>query len=469
MAGMLPGRKIADNGRQFCRAKARPKINIVNKTKKLKKYKPKSVNIVTMGCSKNLVDSEKIMAKFSAGGWKINFDSDQSAHEVVIINTCGFINDAKQESIDMLLGYAEEKKNGSIGKLCIIGCLSERYSRELASEFPEADLVLGVDAIDRISGAFDLKNVQCSKDARSLSTPPHYAFLKISEGCNRRCSFCVIPLIRGPYVSRPVGDLTLESAMLAEQGVKELILVAQDLTWYGHDLYGKSMLTELLKKLEAIPGIEWIRLHYAFPVDFPDDLLDLIRDSDKICKYLDIPLQHISDNVLRMMRRGINKKKSIALLKKIRTKVPGIAIRTTFLTGHPGETENDFLEMKEFIKNSKFERLGVFAYSHEENSYAFKNYKDEVPAGEKERRLAEIMRIQQEISASINESRIGKVFRVLIDREDDEFYYGRTEFDSPEVDNEVLVRKAGSFDPGEFCMVRITHSDEFDLYGEIAK
>jgi ribosomal protein S12 methylthiotransferase len=435
----------------------------------LKKFKPKSVNIVTMGCSKNLVDSEKIMAKFCAGGWKINFDSDQAGHEVVIVNTCGFINDAKQESIDMLLEYANEKKKGRIGKLCVIGCLSERYTTELASEFPEADLVFGVDAIDRISGAFDLEKVQCSKDARYLSTPPHYAYLKISEGCNRKCSFCVIPLIRGPYVSRPVDDLVTEAGLLAEQGVKELILIAQDLTWYGHDLYGKSMLAELLRKLEAIPKIEWIRLHYAFPVDFPDDLLDLIKDSKKICKYLDIPLQHISDNVLKKMRRGINRTKSISLLNKIREKVPGIAIRTTFLTGHPGETTEDFLELKEFITTSKFERLGVFAYSHEENSYAFMNYNDDVPSGEKDRRLAEIMRIQQEISASLNETKIGKVFRVLIDREDDEFYYGRTEFDSPDVDNEVLVKKNGSLGPGEFCRVKITGSDEFDLYGEMAE
>lgn len=422
-----------------------------------------------MGCSKNLVDSEMIMARFAAGGWKVEFDSETAGQEVVIVNTCGFINDSKQESVDMLLEYARAKEKGRIGKLCIIGCLSERYREELIAEFPGADLVFGVDAIERISSAFDLESVRCSKDARYISTPSHYAYLKISEGCNRQCSFCVIPQIRGRHVSRPVDSLTREARVLADQGVKELILVAQDLTWYGHDLYGKSMLAELLKKLQVVPGIEWIRLHYAFPVDFPEDLLDMIRESDKICKYLDIPFQHISDNVLKLMRRGINKEKTISLLNKIRTKVPGMAIRTTFLTGHPGETEDDFTELKQFVRNSRFERLGVFNYSHEENSYAFMNYKDEITGEEKARRLSEIMQIQQEISASINEGKIGKVFRVIIDRQDDEFSYGRTEFDSPEVDNEVLVKNIGCMQPGEFYRVRITGSDEFDLYGELAE
>ena len=422
-----------------------------------------------MGCSKNLVDSELIMSKFAAGGWDIEFDAEMAGQEVVIVNTCGFINDSKQESVDVLLEYAKAKEKGRIGKLCIIGCLSERYKDELIAEFPEADLVFGVNAIDRISSAFDLENVQCAKDSRYISTPSHYAYLKISEGCNRSCSFCVIPQIRGRHVSRPIDSLAREASILAEQGVKELILVAQDLTWYGHDLYGKSMLTELLKNLQTLPGIEWIRLHYAFPVDFPEDLLDIIRESEKICKYLDIPLQHISDNVLKIMRRGLNKNKTTSLLNKIRKRVPGIAIRTTFLTGHPGETENDFLELKEFVRNSKFERLGVFKYSHEENSFAFMNYKDEVTREEKARRLSEIMHIQQEISASVNKGKIGKVFRVLIDRRDDEFFYGRTEFDSPEVDNEVLIRNNGSMRQGEFYMIKITGADEFDLYGELTE
>jgi ribosomal protein S12 methylthiotransferase len=434
---------------------------------KHKKLKPKTINVVTMGCSKNLVDSEVLMAKFAAGGWKVEFDSSSVNHEVVIINTCGFIDDAKQESVDMILEYARAKTEGKIGKLCIMGCLSQRYKDDILAEIPEADLVFGVDAFDQISSTFDLANVNCSTDERVISTPSHYAYLKISEGCNRNCSFCIIPQIRGRHISRTVDDLVKEAGMLAEMGVKELILVAQDLTYYGHDMYGKSMLTELLRMLQEVKGIEWIRLHYAFPVDFPEALLDLINQSEKICNYLDIPLQHISDNMLKIMRRGINKEKTIDLLNKIKQKVPQIALRTTILAGHPGETENDFLELKEFIRNTKFDRLGVFPYSHEENTYAFQNFSDEIPKEEKNRRISEIMELQQEISTAANKDKVGKTFRVLIDREDEEFYYARTEFDSPDVDNEVMVRNNGDFGPGMFCKVRITDSNEFDLFAEI--
>jgi ribosomal protein S12 methylthiotransferase len=420
-----------------------------------------------MGCSKNLVDSEVIMAKFAAGGWKVEFDSSIVNHEVVIVNTCGFIGDAKQESVDMILEYARAKTDGKIGKLCIIGCLSQRYKDDLVAEIPEADLIFGVDAIDKLTSKFDLENVQCSTDERFISTPSHYAYLKISEGCDRKCSFCIIPQIRGRHVSRPVERLVEETQMLADKGVKELILVAQDLTWYGHDLYGKSMLTQLLRKLLTVSGIEWIRLHYAFPADFPEELLDLIKENDKICSYLDIPLQHISDNMLKKMRRGINKNKTLSLLNKLRTRVPQIALRTTILIGHPGETEKDFNELKDFIRNAKFERLGVFPYSHEENTYAFKNFKDEISEQEKNRRVSEIMMIQQEISESANNGKTGKNFRVLIDREDNEFYYARTEFDSPEVDNEVLIKNNGTLSPGMFCTVKITGSVEFDLFAEI--
>ena len=407
------------------------------------------------------------MAKFAAGGWKVEFDAPSLDQDIVIVNTCGFINDAKQESVDMMLEYARAKAEGKIGKLCIMGCLSQRYKEDLITEIPEADLIFGVDAFDKITSSFDLENVQCSNSQRIISTPSHYAYLKISEGCNRHCSFCVIPQIRGRHISRPVESLVGEACLLAENGVKELILIAQDLTWYGHDLYGKSMLTELLKQLHSVKGIEWIRLHYAFPVDFPEELLDLMNESNKICRYLDIPFQHISDNVLKKMRRGITKEKTLSLLEKIRTRVPGIAIRTTILTGHPGETEGDFMELKDFVRNERFERLGVFSYSHEENTYAYENFEDEISDQEKERRVSEIMAIQQEISASINERKTGKTFRVLIDREDDEYYYARTEFDSPEVDNEVMIKNNGTLGPGKFCMVQITGYDEFDLYAEI--
>ncbi len=427
----------------------------------------KRVNMVTMGCSKNLVDSEFIMAKFAAAGWIVEFDAGPSYQDAVIINTCGFIHDAKQESIDMILEFADAKISGRIGKLYIIGCLSQRYKEDLSREIPAADIILGINPLDELIREFKLGNVQCSGDERLLSTPPHYAYLKISDGCNRKCSFCVIPEIKGTHSSRPVERLLSETEILAGKGVKELILVAQDLSSYGTDLYGKKTLGDLLRKLQTVKGVEWIRLHYAFPADFPAEILDVMKESKVICRYLDIPLQHISDNMLMKMRRGIKSQKTVQLINQIREKIPGIAIRTTLLTGHPGETGGDFNKLKNFVKSARFERLGIFSYSHEESTYAYDKFRDEIPEQEKIRRVAEIMEIQQGISAEINSSKVGKILRVLIDREEDDNYYGRTEFDSPEVDNEVIIKKTGSLNPGDFYNVRITGAGDFDLFAEV--
>jgi ribosomal protein S12 methylthiotransferase len=420
-----------------------------------------------MGCSKNLVDSEFILGKFANAGWKVEFDAPSSGQDLVIINTCGFIGDARQESIDMILEYAGAKTIGRIGKLCVMGCLSQKYKDELLKEIPEADLILGVDALDELTRIFELDQAGCYDGERLISTPPHYAYLKISEGCDRSCSFCSIPEIRGKHVSRTMESLVREAGILAGKGVKELIIVAQDITWYGYDLYKKQMLVPLLKELQTIRGVEWIRLHYAFPAGFPDDLLDLMNESNVICRYLDIPLQHISDNMLQKMRRGITRQKTIELINKIREKVPGIALRTTLLAGHPGETEKDIDELKEFVKQSRFERLGIFPYSHEENTYSYNTYKDLIPDKVKNRRVSEIMQIQQEISAILNKERIGQVLKVLIDREDDEFYYARTEFDSPDVDNEVIINNNGLLGAGRFCTVKITGAGEFELFAEV--
>ncbi len=420
-----------------------------------------------MGCSKNLVDSEFMMAKFASAGWKVEFDAGLLNHDMVIINTCGFIHDAKQESIDMILEYVQAKKNGKIGKLCVVGCLSERYKKELEDEIPEVDLILGVNSIYELTRIFDLKKVQCSNE-RILSTPSHYAYLKISEGCDRKCSFCIIPEIRGKHISRPVEMLVNESELLIRKGVKELIIIAQDLTSYGIDLYGKNMLAELLQHLQSLNGIEWIRLHYAFPSGFPMELLDIMSKSEVICRYIDIPFQHISDNMLKIMRRGTTREKTLQLIHKIRKEVPNIALRTTLLTGHPGETIDDFSKLKEFVKKTKFERLGVFPYSHEENTYSWKKFRDEVPEDEKARRASEIMNIQQEISLEFNNTKIGETIKVLIDRADDQFYYGRSEYDSPEVDNEVIIKNSGILFPGDFYNVKITGAGEFDLFAEVS-
>lgn len=429
----------------------------------------KRVNIVTMGCSKNLVDSESLMARFSSAGWQVQFDATPQNQDLVIINTCGFIHDAKEESVNTILEFAQSKLKGDTGKLCIIGCLSERYREELKIEIPEADLILGVNSVDQISKLFDLGSAKCSRYDRMLSTPPHYAYLKISEGCDRKCSFCIIPEIRGKHISRPVETLVEEAGLLFDKGVRELILVAQDLTSYGTDLYGKNMLSGLLDKLISVDNVEWIRLHYAFPAGFPDEILDLMRESGKICNYLDIPFQHISDKMLRIMRRGSNKENTLRLINKIRTRVPGVALRTTLLTGHPGETVKDFEELKEFVKTSRFERLGVFPYSHEENTYSFNRYRDEISEEEKTARVSELMEMQQEISLELNRAKIGEKVKVLVDREDENFYYGRTEHDSPEVDNEIIINKYRPLVTGNFYIAKITEIAEFDLFAEIAE
>ncbi|TVR73877.1 MAG: 30S ribosomal protein S12 methylthiotransferase RimO [Marinilabiliales bacterium] len=422
------------------------------------------VNMITMGCSKNLVDSEFLMAQFSASGWKVDFDGSGAGYDAVIINTCGFIHDARQESVDMILQYARAREKGEIGKLFVTGCLSERYKDELAEEIPEADLILGVDPLEGLKRELKLSDSGCSPAARLLSTPSHYAYLKISEGCDRKCSFCTIPSIRGRHLSRRIESLVDETKMLSEKGVKELVLIAQDLTSYGTDLYGEPRLGDLLLQLQEINGIEWIRLHYAYPAGFPDDVLEIMASGSKICRYLDIPLQHISDNVLKKMRRGISGRKTLGLIKKIRNKVPGIALRTTLLTGHPGESGRDFEDLKNFVRSVRFERLGVFPYSHEEGTWAYNNLEDSIPLAEKERRAEEIMEIQQEISTEINSSYIGRHIKVLIDSEDEKYFQGRTEHDSPEVDNGVLIEKTGSIVAGSFILAEVTGADEFDLY-----
>ncbi len=426
--------------------------------------KPMRVNMITMGCSKNLVDSESMMAKFAAAGWEVVFDAPGTGYDAVIINTCGFIHDASQESINIILEYAEARKRGETGKLCITGCLSERYKEELIREIPEADIILGCDAFDGLRRELNLSATFCAPEKRLLSTPSHYAYLKISEGCDRKCSFCIIPAIRGKHISRPVESLVSEARMLAGKGVRELILVAQDLSSYGTDLYGRIILGELLEQLSEITNIEWIRVHYAFPAGFPEDILKVMAGNQKVCRYLDIPLQHISDNVLKRMRRGINRKKTLELIDRIRNRVPGIVLRTTLLTGYPGETQRDFDELKDFVSNARFERLGVFPYSHEEGTWAFDNLNDDIPDKEKERRAAEIMEVQQEISAGFNRQMIGKEIRVIIDSEEDDHFTGRTEYDSPEVDNEVFIDKTGNLSAGAFTNVLVTGAGEFDLY-----
>ncbi len=422
------------------------------------------VNIITMGCSKNLVDSESMMARFAAAGCEVYFDAAGAGFDVVIINTCGFIHDAKQESVDMILEYAEARKRGEMGKLCITGCLSERYREELIREIPEADIVLGCDAFEGLKRELSLTGACCTPGERLLSTPSHYAYLKISEGCDRKCSFCIIPAIRGKHISRPVESLVNEGSLLAQKGVKEIILVAQDLSSYGSDLYNRVALDKLLMKLTEINGLEWIRLHYAYPAGFPDKVLEIMAGNKKICRYLDIPLQHISDNVLKKMRRGINKQKTLELIDRIRNKVPGIVLRTTLLTGHPGETVHDFEELKDFVRSARFERLGVFPYSHEEGTWAYDNLSDDVHDSEKERRVAEIMEIQKEVSAGFNNRLTGTEIKAIIDSEEDEFYNGRTEFDSPEVDNGVLIKKSKQLVIGSFVNLKITGSDDYDLY-----
>lgn len=431
----------------------------------LSKKPHKTINIVTLGCSKNLVDSERLLRQLQSNHFSISHDANQ-ASDVVVVNTCGFINDAKQESIDAILNFIKAKKQKLVKKIFVMGCLSERYKSDLADEMQEVDGFYGVDDLAQIVSDLGGDYKKELLGERVLTTPSHYAYLKISEGCNRKCSFCAIPLIRGKYISKPIEDLLKEAQNLVAGGVKEVLLIAQDLTFYGIDLYKESRLTDLIDRLSMIPGLEWIRLHYTYPIHFSDELLALINDRPNICKYVDIPLQHVSDHILKSMKRGVTGEAQRALVKHIKQSVPNVAVRTTMIVGYPGETETDFKELKAFIKEMKFDRLGVFTYSAEEDTSAFK-LTDDVPEEIKTQRMQELMEIQEEISLALNEQKIGKVFKVLIDDREGDYFIGRTEFDSPEVDNEVLIPAGASLKPGNFYTVRITSASAFDLYAEL--
>ncbi len=429
--------------------------------------KKQKINVVTLGCSKNLVDSEVLLNQLSMDGFEVVHDSNDTDSNIVVINTCGFIHDAKEESVNTILQFVDAKGRGDIDKLYVMGCLSERYKTDLEKEVPE---------VDKFFGKFDLKALIGELKAtyrpefiyeRKITTPSHFAYLKISEGCNRVCAFCAIPGMTGKHVSKSIEDLIKEAKYLAKNGVKEILLIAQDLSYYGIDLYGKGMLAELIQKIAEIDGIEWIRLHYLYPTKFPMDILPLFKSVPKLCKYIDIPLQHSSNNVLKHMLRHVTTEETEALLQKIKEEIPGIAIRTTMLIGHPGETEEDFTQLKSFVQKHRFDRLGAFSYSHEEGTYGYKKYSDDVPEEVKQARVEDLMNVQQAISAQLNAVKIGQTLRVIIDREDDEFFVGRTEFDSPEVDGEVLISKENKLKKGKFYQVEITGAEEFDLYGKV--
>ena len=425
------------------------------------------VDIITLGCSKNLVDSEQLMRQFVANGYTVEHDPHKINGEIVVVNTCGFIGDAQEESINMILELGEQKQKGRIGKLFVMGCLSERFLKDLEKELPE---------VDRFYGKFNWKELisdlgksyhQELATERVLTTPRHYAYVKIGEGCNRTCSYCSIPIITGAYQSRPMDEIVDEVRGLVAQGVKEFQMIAQDLTFYGLDRYKRMALPELVERVSDIPGVEWIRLHYGYPSHFPYDLLPVMRERDNVCKYMDIALQHISDPMLKMMRRNITKAETYELLERMRREVPGIHLRTTLMVGHPGETEQDFEELIRFVKDIRFERMGAFAYSHEEGTYAYQHYKDEIPQEVKQDRLDYLMRVQEGISADVNASKVGQTFRVIVDREEEDFYVGRTEYDSPEVDPEILISKDTPLSPGSFYQVKVIDAQAFDLYGKV--
>ena len=432
--------------------------------------KKNQIDIVTMGCSKNLVDSETLMKLFEANGYHCVHDPKRPQGEIAVINTCGFIEDAKQESIDTILEFIQAKEEGRLRKLYVMGCLSQRYQKELEAEMPEVDKFYGKFNYKELLKELGKADVPACSGTRHLTTPHHYAYIKISEGCNRRCAYCAIPIITGKHVSRPMNEILDEVRQLVADGVKEFQIIAQELTYYGVDLDGKHHITELISRMADIPGVKWIRLHYAYPNQFPLDLLDVMREKPNVCKYLDIALQHISDNMLNRMHRHVSKQETIDLLKTIRERVPGIHIRTTLMVGFPGETQEDFHELLEFVRTQRFERMGAFAYSEEEGTYSANNYEDDVPAEVKQRRLDELMILQQEISAEVEAEKVGKILKVIIDRKEGDYYIGRTEFCSPEVDPEVLI-KAGEkrLRVGCFYNVKITQSEEFDLYGEVVK
>lgn len=425
----------------------------------------REINIITLGCSKNIVDSEKLLWQLRNGGYKVRWDPEYKKADTVIINTCGFINDAKEESIDTILRFVKAKETGQIRRLFVMGCLSERYMNELRTEIPEVDKYFGVRNIKEILEETGISQYNSNLNDRILTSPAHYAFLKISEGCDRKCSFCTIPSIRGKYISRTIEELVNEAGMLADCGVREIILIAQDLSYYGMDLYKKKTLADLLYKLLEIDSFQWIRLHYLYPGGFQDEIISLIKDNPKICKYIDIPIQHISDKMLRLMKRCYRRGEVEQILYSLRDQLPGAAIRTTLISGHPGETDEDYFQLREFIKQFRFDRLGVFSYSHEEGTYSGIHYDDEVTQQVKESRLSELMQIQQSISYGKNELLVGRELRVLIDRKEDQFYSGRTEYDSPEIDQEVLIPVHYNLKTGNFYNIRITQSAEFDLFG----
>lgn len=424
--------------------------------------KKKSLNVITLGCSKNLVDSERILGQLPSGKFRLLHDANGPA-DIVIINTCGFIKDAKQESIDTILQYVEAKKKGLVEQVIVSGCLSQRYKEALQKEIPEADAWFGAREPNDLFEYLSLK-YSGESGKRYLTTPGHYAYLKIAEGCDRTCSFCAIPLIRGAFRSRTIESLVEETQNLAAKGVKEILLIAQDLSYYGYDLEKRPLLATLLESLMKVNGIEWIRLHYAYPKNFPEEVIQIMADNPKICRYLDIPVQHINDRILKAMRRGHDKQATLQLLEKFRQQIPGVALRTTLMVGFPGETRQEFEELLEFVKLARFERLGVFTYSPEEGTSAFA-LGDPVPEKEKQRRAKVLMDLQAEISGALNEEKIGKTFKVLIDRQEGEFFIGRTEFDSPEVDNEVLVGKSAGITIGSFVNVQITSVTDFELFG----
>ncbi len=433
------------------------------RTKSSKKNK---INVVTLGCSKNIYDSEVLMGQLKANDKIVVHEDENDEGNIVVINTCGFIGDAKEESINTILQFVDKKEKGEIDKVFVTGCLSERYKPDLEKEISNVDQYFGTHDLPNLLKALDADYKHELVGERLTTTPKHYAYLKIAEGCDRPCSFCAIPLMRGKHISIPIENLIIEAEKLASNGVKELILIAQDLTYYGLDIYKKRVLADLLKELAKIDGIEWIRLHYAYPTGFPLDVLDLMKNEPKVCNYLDIPLQHINTDLLQSMRRGTTSEKTKGLLGQFREKVPNMAVRTTLIVGYPGETEEQFNELKQFVIDSRFERMGCFAYSHEENTHAF-NLKDDVPEEVKNARVSKLMEIQSQISFDLNQEKVGKVFKCIFDRKEGNYFVGRTEFDSPDVDNEVLVDATKHYiQIGQFIDIKINEATEFDLYGE---
>ena len=430
----------------------------------------KTIDIITLGCSKNLVDSEHLMRQLEEAGFEVTHDSPNPQGEIAVINTCGFIGDAKEESINMILEFAQAKEEGELEKLYVMGCLSERYLHDLEVEIPQVDKFYGKFNWPELIAELGETYKKELANERVITTPSHYAYLKISEGCNRKCSYCAIPIITGNHISRPMEEILDEVRHLVSKGVKEFQVIAQELTYYGVDLYKKQMLPELIEKISDIPGVEWIRLHYAYPAHFPEDLFQVMRERDNVCKYMDIALQHISNNMLEKMRRHVTKEDTYRLIERFRKEVPGIHLRTTLMVGHPGETEDDFEELKEFVKKARFDRMGAFAYSEEEGTYAAANYEDSIPQEVKQARLDELMDIQQQVSAELSAEEVGKTMKVIIDRIEGDYYIGRTQYDSPEVDPEVLILIDDCEEDlviGNFYEAEIFNSDDFDLYARI--